>query len=710
MKKKILMLSGESRYDALGIYIKQLGKCFENMEYDVDYLDGRDDDFESHVYSLTIKNDYYAIIACNAILTGYDKLVQKNSIFCCLMFDHPVHHYERLSIADCRVLLLHCDMKSAEYIAKYCSNIGAVGFVPLAGQYVENIKHYKEREYDIVFTGSNMESEKIYETVVYQKSEKYIRLFNEITEVLKNDVRLTIQEALDIILKRHNQIISNKEFYDTLSELRLVDFYMRAWIREQVVRAIVDAGYKIHIFGNGWDTFECKHPENIIQMQGFGDDSLKVLADAKIALNVMPWFRGGFQERIASAMLCGAISLTDTSTYIEDNFTDGEDILIYDALNPQSITDRIKMILENPELGEKIAKAGYEKAHAGHRWEHRAKEIIDNIQEMYDMRKSKVSVIVPVHNAEKTLMQSLGSLAKQTIDSVEIICVDDASTDGSALILEEFQKAFPHRIKIISLNENKGPGGARNEGLKYATGEYIGFADADDIVDERMYGMMYEHAFKGGYDIVDVGYYREDNDECILYTSDECTGKLDDAKRSELIFGSGGYIWSRLFKAELFGESFEERGATFRENCILEDMDFMFNMFMKAESIGTIKEVLYIYKHYEDSISRKTESTFYRENATNALVACYDKLTKYDNFENVRIAYEAIVYKLYSCMLNQTIVEQCDKKIVKGNETIKELVALKKKLTKTHFKENPYVPRELAEEDIRIMEAIDKMY
>ena len=204
----------------------------------------------------------------------------------------------------------------------------------MSGKYIEDVKSYKVRRYDIVFTGSNMDSEKIYSEVLTCTDERKIWLFENVVMIMKKDVSLTIQEALEIVLCGIELTVSDKEFHDLMCNLREVDYYMRAWIREQVVRAIVDAGYKIHIFGNGWDTFECKHPENIIQMQGFGDDSLKVLADAKIALNVMPWFRGGFQERIASAMLCGAISLTDTSTYIEDNFTDGEDILIYDALQP----------------------------------------------------------------------------------------------------------------------------------------------------------------------------------------------------------------------------------------------------------------------------------------------------------------------------------------------------------------------------------------
>lgn len=381
MSNKILMLISKSRYNALGSYSMQLGACFEKMGYEVDYVDGNKDGYEDHLYECTSNNEYFAIIACNAILTGYEKFIQKDSIFCCLMFDHPIHHHERLKIADCSTFVFHCDMKSAEYIAKYYPNVGGVGFLPLSGKYVDDIKQFGERQYDIVFTGSYNNSDEIYQTAK-ESYGKYFVYFKETTDILKENVGLTIQEAFEMVIQAKSILLSDDEFAEVLKDFRMIDNYMRAWIREKVVRIINDAGYKIHIFGGGWDKFESTYPENIIQMQGFGDEALKVLADAKIALNVMPWFRGGFQERIASAQLCGAIALTDTSTFIEEYFEDGEDILIYDALNPQSITDRIKKVLDNPEIGEKIANAGLKKAHEGHRWEQRAEEIIDNINEI----------------------------------------------------------------------------------------------------------------------------------------------------------------------------------------------------------------------------------------------------------------------------------------------------------------------------------------
>ncbi|MCI8306450.1 MAG: glycosyltransferase [Lachnospiraceae bacterium] len=728
--KNILMLLSKSAYDALAYYMLELGSAFEGMGYTVEYIDGRKAGYEDLLYERTSGNEYLAIVACNAILTGYEKLVLKNSIFCCLMFDHPVHLYERIQMADERVLIIHCDLKSAEYIARYCPNVGSVGFVPLSGRYIENYVPYSERKYDIVFTGSNIDSKSIYDTFVKEASESDIIVADEIIGIMKENVSLTMQDALWVFLDKRGIVLRDEEFHQIMGQMRAVETYMRAWIRERVVRKIADSGYRIHVFGRNWDNFGCVHPENIIMMEGHGDTSLRAVADARLSLNVMPWFRGGFQERIASAMLCGSVALTDTSTYIEENFTDGVDIAIYDAGNIESIPARIADILDNPQKGGRIAKAGCEKARMYHTWDNRAKEIMENIEETAawfrkagaagkdapqceGTDKPCVSVIVPVHNSRTTLTECIGNLVAQTLENIEIIFVDDCSTDDSPVILKRCFENYPDKVKVITLTENRGPGGARNEGIKAASGQYIGFADSDDIADITMYEKMYRHAVENGYDIVDTGYYKEETDEYILYTGDDCVGTLDDKKRSELIFGAGGYIWARIFRSEMIKDNNNAQygqGGVFREKRILEDMDFMLYQFATARSIGTVKEVLYTYRYYDGSISKNTEPAFYRANACEALRASYERLSRLDNFEGIRTAFEAIVYKLYSCMLNQTVKEYCDGKIIPGNPIIKELVRFKDSLTKENYRDNPYVPRELENGDIAVMDRIEVLY
>lgn len=101
------------------------------------------------------------------------------------------------------------------------------------------------------------------------------------------------------------------------------------------------------------------------------------------------------------------------------------------------------------------------------------------------MEKIKISVIVPVFNAEKYLKMCLNSLVSQTLKNIEIICIDDGSTDNSLAILDKF-KSKDNRIKIIK-QKNYGVSMARNNGISEAQGEYIGFVDADDWVDKDFF-------------------------------------------------------------------------------------------------------------------------------------------------------------------------------------------------------------------------------
>ena len=116
----------------------------------------------------------------------------------------------------------------------------------------------------------------------------------------------------------------------------------------------------------------------------------------------------------------------------------------------------------------------------------------------------ELSVIVPVYNMAKdgNLEYCINSLVRQTLQSMEIVAVDDASTDNSLEVLQEFAKRYPGRVKVVASPENRRQGGARNLGLRAAQGRYIGFMDADDWVVEDLYERMVELAKSTGADMV----------------------------------------------------------------------------------------------------------------------------------------------------------------------------------------------------------------
>lgn len=116
-----------------------------------------------------------------------------------------------------------------------------------------------------------------------------------------------------------------------------------------------------------------------------------------------------------------------------------------------------------------------------------------------EIKNPKVSVIVPVYNTEKYLFKCLMSLIQQTLKEIEIIIVNDGSTDSSSNIISQFKES-DNRIKVLS-QENRKQGAARNNGTQIATGEYIGFVDSDDWVDEDYFEKLYNAAKKYDSDI-----------------------------------------------------------------------------------------------------------------------------------------------------------------------------------------------------------------
>ena len=112
----------------------------------------------------------------------------------------------------------------------------------------------------------------------------------------------------------------------------------------------------------------------------------------------------------------------------------------------------------------------------------------------------KVSVIIPFNNVENYIEECLNSVLSQTLDDIEVILINDASTDRTLEIVEWYLQK-DSRIKLININERKGQGFARNRGIEIATGEYIGFVDSDDFIESDMFECLYNSAKTNNTDI-----------------------------------------------------------------------------------------------------------------------------------------------------------------------------------------------------------------
>ena len=219
-------------------------------------------------------------------------------------------------------------------------------------------------------------------------------------------------------------------------------------------------------------------------------------------------------------------------------------------------------------------------------------------------REILVSVVMPVYNACGYLRPAIESVMAQTLKDIEIICVDDGSTDTSLDMIKIFQQS-DDRIRIIT-ETNAGPGLARNNGLKRARGEYVAFLDADDFYDPDMLEVMYNTAKEKDLDVVIAKYdifenkkgkFREnvENEYSKIYDGGVVTSKNEHP--DHILESTSGSAWNKLFKRSFI----VEKGITFLpEIMMFEDVYFTVSALAFAERVAKVDDVLVhhrVYKH-----------------------------------------------------------------------------------------------------------------
>lgn len=204
----------------------------------------------------------------------------------------------------------------------------------------------------------------------------------------------------------------------------------------------------------------------------------------------------------------------------------------------------------------------------------------------------KVSVIVPVYNVEKYLEKCLKSLVGQTLMDMEIIIVNDGSTDNSKEIVEKIRKQFPNKIIYVE-KENGGLSDARNYGIPYAKGEYIAFFDSDDYVEKDMYKKMYEIAQKENSDMVECDFYWEYPDR-----QKEDIGQIYEGKK-EMIEKVRVMACNKLIRREIL----EKANIRFPKGLRYEDVEFTYKLIPYLEKVSFLKEPCFHYIQREGSIS-----------------------------------------------------------------------------------------------------------
>ena len=213
---------------------------------------------------------------------------------------------------------------------------------------------------------------------------------------------------------------------------------------------------------------------------------------------------------------------------------------------------------------------------------------------------AKVSIIVPCYNVSNYITNCLDCLTKQTLENIEIICIDDKSSDDTLKKIRNYIKTSKDkRIKIIAQKKNGGVANARNAGLENAKGEYIGFCDPDDLVDMNFYEVLYKNSDNGAADIVKG-----------ISTVIKLDGHKEIVDTNDLIkqnkFNHNGYFWSAIYKKDLL----KKNGILFPKNFLIsEDLVFLIQAVSAAKKISLTNKVSYFYYRRENSLDSEMLSS-----------------------------------------------------------------------------------------------------
>lgn len=221
-------------------------------------------------------------------------------------------------------------------------------------------------------------------------------------------------------------------------------------------------------------------------------------------------------------------------------------------------------------------------------------------------KSPEISVIVPVYNVEKYLEECIDSLLAQTFKNLEIILVDDGSTDTSGQICDRYAENHPEIIRVIHKN-NGGLSSARNAGMDIAKGRYLGFVDSDDAILPAMYEDLYNLAKNHGADIIDSYILKWDN-SINKKISGDIKGIIsgEELFRSIIDMNSNSTVWNKLFKRELIGS------LRFIDGITNEDLPFQCNLLLSQDvSVYVTDSAYYRYRETPGSITHTLKPSFF---------------------------------------------------------------------------------------------------
>lgn len=300
-----------------------------------------------------------------------------------ICLDFPLYILDKMNPSLQNYYMLCLDQNYCSIVHDCMPNILKAYFFPMAGLEGPYKIPWNERTHEIIFIGTYSDYRPWLSALNQSDKNMHIIGYTFFCN-MRDHVDLNQKQAFELTLSQLNLHLSTVEFYKTLEILSGIGMCATSFYRELVIKTLLEDGLKIEVFGNSWKNSPlAKYPNLIILEQLNESEYISVMQNAKISLNLSYCNHNSLSERYSYTMLNGAVCVSDITTYLSMEFSDGHDIIFYQLDQLNNLPKKIRFLLNNPKTCQKIASSAYKKAIQKHTWDERAKrflEILDELQ------------------------------------------------------------------------------------------------------------------------------------------------------------------------------------------------------------------------------------------------------------------------------------------------------------------------------------------
>lgn len=377
MGGKILVLKGASQYGVLRYAADLLIKEWRKIGLEAEVIDLLHED---KISKSRFENVRF-IFSLQALLLNNEAFVRDcTDLYLGWIVDTPAKHKPRIEGGKERenIHIVCIDQTHADYINKYYRPKGYSYYMPHGGFTAIHTTEYADREIEVFCPGSFAPY-----SAVEEKIEKLPEVFRNICyeaiSLIMENQDLSPQEAVLAYLDAVGVGCNEEEALELEFVYQHVEDYMRNCCREKLVCELAENDIKVTVTGKGWERLQCSKPENIVVLSEEGieiQEAVEYIAKSKVCLNLLPSYPQGLHERLLTAMLNHTICVAVYNHYASQLFPEDEAVLYYKFGQEENLTEKIKAVLVDDALGERVTERAYELVKGKHTWEQRAHDII----------------------------------------------------------------------------------------------------------------------------------------------------------------------------------------------------------------------------------------------------------------------------------------------------------------------------------------------